>query len=285
MLGKIMEFTKMHGLGNDFVVLHRDNDEPDSVWSNLAERMCHRHFGIGADGLVIILPSLEGDFLMRIFNSDGSEPEMCGNAIRCVAKYLYDRQLIQKKTMRIQTLAGVKIIDVEVCNDEVASVKVNMGNPILSPEEIPVAYSGDLGSVVNEKLHVEDEELAITCVSMGNPHAVIFADIDDNYLKQMGPNIEEHNYFPEKTNVEFVKVISPQEIDVKVWERGAGVTLACGTGACATVVASILNDYVDRDKKILVHLPGGDLNIYWDKTGDVYMEGPAEEVFTGKFKT
>ncbi|ADL13362.1 diaminopimelate epimerase [Acetohalobium arabaticum] len=277
-----MEFTKMHGLGNDFVMVNGFNEDIADP-NQLAEAICDRHFGVGADGLVLILPSKqeEADFRMRIFNPDGSEPEMCGNAIRCFGKYLYDRDLTEKTKIRVETLAGIIVPELIIEKDQVEAVQVDMGQPGLGSTDIPIT-GVNKDKVIKEKLEVENEEYEITAVSMGNPHTVIFVDDADDFpVTEVGPKIEEHPRFPEKTNVEFIEVMNRSEIKMRVWERGAGVTLACGTGACGSTVASILNDYTNQ--KVEVHLLGGDLTIEWTEDSHVYMTGPAEEVFVGEW--
>jgi diaminopimelate epimerase len=280
-----MKFTKMHGLGNDFVFVNMlDSKIAESVpedLSALAERVCHRRFGVGGDGLILVLPSDEADFRMRIFNNDGSEPEMCGNGIRCFAKYVRDRGYTLKDKVSVSTLAGIKVVELHCEDNKVESVTVDMGAPILIPGDIPVIWEGD--SVIGGEIDIDGTKFKMTCVSMGNPHAVIFVDnINQVDLEGVGPKIETHRVFPRKTNVEFVQVLSESEIRMRVWERGAGVTLACGTGACASTVASILNGKTSRS--IDVHLDGGTLSIEWnEKDGHVYMSGPATEVFEGEF--
>jgi len=274
-----MEFSKVQGLGNDFVII-KDLESKITDYSSLAQKACDRHFGVGADGLMVVLPSKQADFRMRIINSDGSEPEMCGNGIRCFAKYVYDEGLTTKADLTVETLAGIIKPKLIIENGQVKSVRVNMGEPRLLREEIPA--QGETGTkVINEKLLVEDKEFAITCVSMGNPHCIIFTDDADSLVNSYGSALETHQFFPRKTNVEFVEVISSQEVKMRVWERGAGITLACGTGACATAVACVLNGKTER--KIIVHLLGGDLEIEWsEENNHIYMTGPAERVFDGK---
>ena len=275
-----LEFVKLHGAGNDFVVLDSLRGELDGVdLSSLAVRMCDRHFGIGADGLVLVLPSDLAQYRMRIVNSDGSEAEMCGNGIRCFARYLFDREMAGE-SMTVETLAGVRTIDVVTTGSSEVGFRVNMGAPGLDAKEIPVA--GLEGRVISRPLEVDGTRFDITCVSVGVPHCVIFVDsAADVPFWQLGPAVESHSAFPRGTNVEFAEVMGRDEVKVRVWERGAGITLACGTGACATVVAGVLNGVMDR--KATVHLPGGDLQIHWQEGGEVYMTGPAEEVFTGTF--
>lgn len=278
-----MKFTKMHGLGNDFVMV--DGFKEDIADPNqLAEAICDRHFGVGADGLILILPSKQedADFRMRIFNSDGSEPEMCGNGIRCFGKYLYDHDLTEKTKIRVETLAGIIVPELIIEENQVEAVQVDMGQPGLGSTDIPIT-GVNKDKVIKEKLEVGNEEYEITAVSMGNPHTVIFVDDADDFpVTEVGPKVEEHPRFPEKTNVEFIEVMNRSEIKMRVWERGAGVTLACGTGACGSTVASILNDYTDQE--VEVHLLGGDLTIEWAEDSHVYMTGPAEEVFVGEWR-
>ncbi len=278
-----MEFTKMHGLGNDFVLVNCFAEDIDNA-NQLAEEICDRHFGVGADGLVLVLPAQieEADFRMRIFNPDGSEPEMCGNAIRCFGKYLYEKELTDKTKIKVETLAGIIIPELIIEDGDVQAVKVDMGEPRLHSSEIPIE-GVDKEEVVKEKLDVDGEEYEITTVSMGNPHCVVFVDDAEEFpVTEVGPKVEEHPRFPEKTNVEFIEVINSSEIKMRVWERGAGVTLACGTGACGSTVASILNELTDR--KVEVHLLGGDLTIEWNEENNhIYMTGPAEEVFVGEW--
>ena len=276
---KELEFVKAQGIGNDFILIDclRDN-LGDTNLAALAVRLCDRNFGIGGDGLILILPSERADYRMRVINSDGSEAEMCGNGIRCLAKYLFDRGLAGE-SVAVETLAGVKTVAVVARDGQGVRFTVDMGVPRLEAEEIPV--SGFEGKVISRPLDVDGRRFNITCVSMGNPHCVIFADSRErSTLENLGPKIENHPAFPNKTNVEFVRLINDHELQVNVWERGAGITLACGTGACASVVAGVLNGKVGR--KATVHLPGGDLLIDWHEHGSVYMTGPAEEVFTGR---
>ncbi len=276
-----MLFTKVHGLGNDFILVNAGIGErfPDD-YATLAKETCDRKFGIGADGLVLLLDSGVADVRMRIMNSDGTEAEMCGNAIRCVAQYLYEHNIVRKEQIKVETLAGIIVPQVILQNGMVEAIKVNMGEPRLQRAEIPMV--GEAGQVVNDILEVDDQKFYITAVSMGNPHCVIFVeDIDSIPLHRIGPRIEHHPAFPKKTNVEFVQVLNPQEVRMVVWERGAGPTLACGTGACAVAVAGILNGLTE--KKVTVHLPGGSLEIEWDDNGKVYMTGPAKEVFHGEY--
>ncbi|MFZ3170663.1 MAG: diaminopimelate epimerase [Carboxydocellales bacterium] len=277
-----MRFTKVHGLGNDFVMVNCLEEKNLPAYPELAKAVCDRNFGVGADGLVLILPAeMPGaDIKMRIFNSDGSEPEMCGNAIRCFGKYVYTQGIVPKTTINVETLGGLRIPQLLMENGVVTGVRVDMGEPQLERALIPM--TGPEGRVVNQPIKVEDREYKVTCVSMGNPHCITFVDqINDLEVREWGPKLETHPLFPRKTNVEFVQVISPSEVNMRVWERGAGVTLACGTGACGTVVAAVLNNKTNR--QVTVHLAGGDLLIEWAEDNHVYMTGPATEVFSGEY--
>ena len=276
-----MQFTKMHGIGNDFVVLDCLKSEIDETsLPDLARRLCDRRFGIGADGLILVLPSRVAHLRMRMFNPDGSEAEMCGNGIRCFAKYAYDRKHINSAQMSVETLAGVKSLKLSTQSGKVTSVTVDMGVPRLAPEEIPVRVDG-VQMVIGYPLRAGGKKLEFTAVSMGNPHAVIFLDNVATFpVEKVGPEIENHKLFPKRTNVQFVQVVNSREIILRTWERGAGMTLACGTGACAAVVAGALNKLTGRE--VLVHLPGGDLHIEWLGDGRVLMTGPAAEVFVGE---
>ncbi|MDQ0059567.1 diaminopimelate epimerase [Paenibacillus harenae] len=274
-----MNFTKMNGLGNDFIVVAGERQLPGNA-AELAIELCNRYFGIGADGLVYILPSEIADFRMRIINSDGSEAEQCGNAIRCVAKYVYDNGLTNKEEITIETLgAGAQKVQLTVSDAKVQSVRVDMGEPILNGLQVPTTV--DAEPVIQHPIEVDGREFRFTAVSMGNPHCVIYVDDAVNFdLNTWGPKLEKHPMFPRKINVEFVTVNSRTHTDMRVWERGAGPTLACGTGACATVVASVLNGATDRTAT--VSLKGGDLLIEWNESDNhVYMTGPAAEVFRG----
>jgi diaminopimelate epimerase len=274
-----MNFTKMHGLGNDFIVVAGESRLPDNV-SGLAIRYCNRNFGIGADGLVFILPSDKADFLMRIINSDGSEAEQCGNAIRCAAKYVYDNGLTDKTELGIETIgAGAQTVRLNVKDGKTLTVRVDMGAPILDGLAVPTTVDGN--PVMGHPVEVEGTEFRFTAVSMGNPHCVIYVDDAAGFdLHRWGPKLETHPLFPKRINVEFATVRSRSHIDMRVWERGAGPTLACGTGACATLVASVLDGKADRSA--VVSLKGGDLEIEWSETDNrVYMTGPAETVFRG----
>ena len=278
-----IDFVKMHGLGNDFILIDcLSKPLGDSLFlSYLAKKLCNRNFGIGADGLILILPSSKADLKMRIFNFDGSEAQMCGNGIRCFAKYAYENKLISKNKFTVETLAGIIIPELTITNNKILGVKVNMGTPKLRRREIPM-NGKDTPTVVNETLKINPEQtFKITCVSMGNPHCITFVnDVQSIPVNEIGPKIENHPLFPEKTNVEFIQVLNMQEINFRVWERGVGETLACGTGACAALVAAVLNKKTDREATI--HLPGGDLHIQWADDGNIYMTGPAELVFKGE---
>ncbi|OAB30268.1 diaminopimelate epimerase [Paenibacillus macquariensis subsp. defensor] len=274
-----MEFTKMHGLGNDFIVVYGEQELPHNA-SELAVSLCHRFFGIGADGLVYILPSDVADFRMRIINSDGSEAEQCGNAIRCVAKYVYDHGYVTKDKITIETLgAGAQHVQLQVKDGNVEKVTVDMGEPILDGVQIPTSLQGN--PIMNQPLEVEGQLYHFTAVSMGNPHCVIYVEDAVSFdLGKWGPPLEVHPFFPKKVNVEFATVQDRNHVDMRVWERGAGPTLACGTGACATLVSSVLNGKTDRSAWI--SLKGGDLFIEWNEDDNhVYMTGPASVVYTG----
>ncbi|RTE08678.1 diaminopimelate epimerase [Paenibacillus whitsoniae] len=274
-----MNFTKMHGLGNDFIVVYGERELPAGA-DQLAIRLCNRNFSIGADGVVFILPSEKADFQMRIINADGSEAEQCGNAVRCVSKYVYDHKLVDSTDITIETIgAGVQKIEVQVKDGKVVTARVDMGEPILQGLQVPTTIDSD--QVVQHPIEVDGMTFTFTAVSMGNPHCVIYVDDAIHFdLAVWGPKLETHPMFPRRTNVEFATVQNRAYTDMRVWERGAGPTLACGTGACATLVASVLNGYSDRDS--IVSLKGGELFISWNETDNrVYMTGPAEEVFTG----
>ncbi|URN93269.1 MAG: diaminopimelate epimerase [Candidatus Pristimantibacillus lignocellulolyticus] len=277
-----MEFTKMHGLGNDFVIVYGEQQLPANA-SELALQVCNRFFGIGADGLVYILPSDKADFRMRIMNSDGTEAEQCGNAIRCVSKYVYDNNLIQSEEITIETLgAGVQKVQLMINDGSVEKVRVDMGAPILHGLTIPTTIDSD--PVIEHPIEANGQQFTFTAVSMGNPHCVIpVEDAATLDYSVIGPILETHELFPKKINVEFITVYNRSHIEMRVWERGAGPTLACGTGACATLVASALRGVTDREATI--SLKGGDLYIEWNSSDNhVYMTGPAEEVFRGKFE-
>ena len=274
-----MKFTKMHGAGNDYVYVDCFKEKVDNP-SEVAIKVSNRNFGIGSDGLILIMPSDKADVRMRMFNSDGSESEMCGNGIRCVAKYSYDHGIVAKKEITAETGAGILTLQLFAgADNKVERVRVNMGPPRLSREEIPMNGS-PVPQVVAEELTILDKTFKITCVSMGNPHCIIYVDDVDSFpVEKYGPLIENHQLVPRRTNVEFIQIISRTEVKQRTWERGAGETLACGTGASAVCVAGVLNGVTDR--KILNHLAGGDLELEWVENGPVFMTGPATEVFSG----
>ena len=278
----MLKFTKMHGLGNDYVYMDAINQNIENR-SELAKYVSDRHFGIGSDGLILICKSDVADFRMEMYNQDGSQAEMCGNGIRCVGKFVYDNGLTNKKNLKIETLAGIKELELTTKNEKVEDVKVDMGEPILEPEKIPVV--SEESPVKNLKLNLLDKNLKFTCVSMGNPHAITFIDedVDKFEVEKYGKVAEINKVFPKRTNVEFINIIDKNKIKMRVWERGAGETLACGTGACASTVASILNGYTDRN--ITVELLGGSLKIEWNKDDNhIYMTGPATNVFKGFYE-
>lgn len=275
-----MKFTKMHGAGNDYVYVNCF-DENVSDPAATAIKVSNRNFGIGSDGLILIMPSDKADVRMRMFNSDGSESEMCGNGIRCVAKYAYDHGIVAKTEITAETGAGILTLQLfPNAANKIDRVRVNMGPPRLSRAEIPMNGT-PATQVVAEELTVLDKTFRITCVSMGNPHCIIYVDDVDTFpVATYGPLIENHQLFPRRTNVEFIQIISRTEVKQRTWERGAGETLACGTGASAVCVAGVLNNVTDR--KILNHLAGGDLELEWVENGPVFMTGPATEVFSGE---
>ena len=274
-----IKFTKMQGLGNDYIYVNCFTQTIENP-SVVAKKVSDRHFGIGSDGLVLILPSQVADFRMRMFNSDGSEAEMCGNAIRCVGKFVYDNKLTDKNVIKVETLAGIKVLDMAVENGQITLIKVDMGEPILEPEKIPVI--SEKSRFISDEVEVNGDIFKVTCVSMGNPHAVTYVkDVENFPLEVVGPIMETHKLYPRKINSEFVEVIDRNTLKMRVWERGAGETLACGTGACAVLVASVLNDLSER--KATVKLLGGDLLIEWNETDNhVYKTGPAMKVFDGE---
>ena len=275
-----VNFTKMHGTGNDYIYIECLDKIFEAPARETVAKMCDRHFGIGGDGVVFIVPSLTADFGMRMFNADGSEAEMCGNAVRCIAKYLYDRKKTNKTVIDLETKAGVKRLQLAVDQGSVKRVRVDMGRPLLEPSQIPVVSSKE--KVVGEPFRIEENDLAVTCVSMGNPHAVFFVgEITDYLVHGLGPLIEVHPFFPAKTNVEFVQVIDRNHLQMRVWERGSGETLSCGTGACACVVAGVLNGLCER--VVTVSVRGGDLRIEWPEAGNVFKSGPAEFAFDGTY--
>jgi diaminopimelate epimerase len=271
-----MKFWKMHGLGNDYVVIdNRDGKIHKATVAELSRRLCNRRFSIGADGLLLVFNSNSADVKMRIFNADGSEAEMCGNGIRCFAKYCYENNITQKANLTVETLAGVKQVWLTLQNDQIQSIRVDMGLPVMKRCNIPMRGED---SCINEDLTINGETYKVTCLSVGNPHCVIFVDDLDSFpVNIIGPKIENHHLFPKRTNVEFVQVLSRSEMKVRVWERGCGETLACGTGACAAVVAGKTLQKVED--KVTVHLIGGDLDIEY--ANRLFLNGPAEKVFEG----
>jgi len=276
-----MKFTKMHGAGNDYVYVNCFAETVDNP-TEVAIKVSNRNFGIGSDGLILIMPSDKADVKMRMFNSDGSESEMCGNGIRCVAKYAYDHGIVGKKEITAETGAGILTLQLFTGSDnKVDRVRVNMGKPRLTKQEIPMLGEPVDARTVAQPLNIMHTVFSITCVSMGNPHCIIFVDDVEHFqVEKYGPLIENHDIFPRRTNVEFVQIISRSEVRQRTWERGAGETLACGTGASAVCVAGVLNGLTD--KKILNHLSGGDLELEWAEDGHLYMTGPATEVFSGE---
>jgi diaminopimelate epimerase len=274
-----MQFTKMQGIGNDYVYVDCFRQEMPHDPAGLSRAISNRNFGIGSDGLILICPSTSADARMRMFNADGSESEMCGNGIRCVAKFLYDHGLVRKSTLKIETGRGVLSLELQIQSGSVHQVRVDMGEPILEASAIPTTLPGS--PPINVPLEVAGRTLAVTCVSMGNPHCVTFVDeATDELVHGIGPKIETHPAFPRKTNVEFITVKSPDELIMRVWERGSGETMACGTGACGAAVAGVLAGKSQR--QVTMHLRGGDLQLHWsEKDNHVYMTGPAVEVYSG----
>lgn len=276
-----MKFTKMHGIGNDYVYVNCFEETVENP-SAVARYVSDRHFGIGSDGLILIKPSDIADCEMDMYNLDGSQGAMCGNGIRCVAKYVYDNGIARKPEITVATRSGLKYLSITEENGKAVSIKVNMGSPILTAKQIPVV--SDKEEVINEPLKVNGDTYYITCVSMGNPHAITYVDdLKSLEIEKIGPGFENHVRFPDRVNTEFVKVIDRHTVEMRVWERGSGETLACGTGACAVAVASILNEHVDEDAPVTVKLLGGDLQIFWNRQENlVYMTGPAATVFDGE---
>lgn len=274
-----MRFTKMHGIGNDYVYVNCFAEPLPRDPAALSRAVSDRHTGIGSDGLILICPSTQADARMSMYNADGSESEMCGNGIRCVAKYLYDHAVVRKPELTIETGRGVLTLELQVQDGTVRQVRVDMGEPILESARIPTTLPGN--PPVNVPLDLSDVALRVTCVSMGNPHCVTFVDAaTDALVHGAGPRVERHEVFPRRTNVEFVEVRSPDEVRMRVWERGSGETQACGTGACAVAVAGVLAGRTRR--RLVAHLPGGTLQLHWSETNNhVYMTGPAVEVFSG----
>lgn len=273
-----MEFTKMHGLGNDYVCVNCFREKIENP-SKVAKEICDRHFGVGADGVILVEPSAKADFKMEIYNADGSAARMCGNGIRCLGKYVYESGMTGKSSFAVETLSGIRHLTLQVQDDQVKTLCVDMGTPRLNAHSIPILCEKDL--VLNDSIFVQGKEYRMTGISMGNPHAVVFVDDVKNFpVSKVGPAFEMHPRFPERINTEFCLVLDRQTIEMRVWERGAGETYACGTGACAVCVASVLNGLTDE--KVTVKLLGGDLFIHWDRSVNrVYMTGPAVRVFDG----
>ncbi len=276
-----MKFTKMHGCGNDYVYVDCTVEKVDAP-EEVSRFVSDRHFGIGSDGLILICPSGIADVRMRMFNADGSEGAMCGNGIRCVGKYAYDHGLVQKEEITVETGSGVRTLRLHTKDGRVDTVTVDMGKPETAPEKIPVKLPESMEAVIDYPITADRTEWRITCVSMGNPHGVVFVEENQTLdLPKIGPSFEHHPWFPDRINTEFVKILSRKEISMRVWERGSGETMACGTGACASVVASVLNGLTEET--VTVHLLGGDLRITYDKAAErVWMEGSATEVFSGE---
>ena len=274
-----IKFSKMHGIGNDYVVLDGLRHERD--WTTLARQMCDRHYGVGSDGLLVVQPSQQADLRFRMFNPDGSESEMCGNGIRCFAKYVHDNGILAKRELRLETGNGVLNLALDVPNGHVERVTVAMGVPEFRPDRVPVAASGE--RAFDLKVDAVGADVVVSCVSMGNPHAVMFLDgpVADFPLEEVGPRVERHALFPRRVNFEVVEVKSRGELDVRVWERGAGITLACGTGACGVVAVARTKGLIDERAR--VNMPGGPLEVAWDGKGDVMMTGPATLVFDGEW--
>jgi len=277
-----LQFTKLHGLGNDYIYLNGlEQDLSSYDLGKLARILSDRHFGVGGDGIILILASEQADFRMRIFNSDGSEAEMCGNGLRGFAKYVYEHGLTDKLKLEVETGAGIIPLAMDVTEGRVVAVSLDMGEPQLQRQQIPMRGEPAEEPVIEEPLEVEGTTVKITCVSMGNPHCVIFVDDVDSFpVTELGPKIENHELFPERTNVEFITVLDRQRLQMRVWERGAGETLACGTGASAATVAGMLTERSDR--RVEVSLLGGELQVEWAEDNHVFLTGPATEVFSGE---
>ena len=276
----MIKFTKMHGLGNDYVYIDCTDEQKIKNISSLAQFISNRHFGVGSDGLILICKSDIADFKMRMFNYDGTEAEMCGNGIRCVGKFVYDKGLTKKDNITVETLAGIKKLKFNITEGNVETVEVDMGEPILEPDKIPVISEEAI--VKNLKIKARENEFKFTCVSMGNPHAITIVDNTKDFnIEKYGPVLEKDEHFPRRANIEFIELVDKNNIKMRVWERGAGETLACGTGACASVVACALNGYIENEAN--VELLGGTLKIRWDKENNhIYMTGPATTVFEGE---
>jgi diaminopimelate epimerase len=277
-----MRFTKMHGTGNDYIYLDAHTERLDGLdLPALARVLSDRHFGVGGDGIILIMPSDRADFRMRMFNADGTESEMCGNGMRCFAKYVYDRGLTDKAQLVVETGGGLIRPSLSITDGRVTSVTVDMGRPALSRRAIPMAGAPEDGRVIGEPLAVNGGQVRVTCVNMGNPHCVLFVDdVEEAPVRSLGPRIEHHEAFPARINVEFVKVLAPDRLRMRVWERGSGETLACGTGASASLVAAALNDLARR--ACTVELRGGELGVEWREDDHVFITGPAVEVFSGE---
>ncbi len=277
---ELISFTKMHGIGNDYIYINCMESVPDRL-PELAEEMSDRHFGVGGDGIVLICPSDKADFRMRMFNNDGSAARMCGNASRCIAKYVHDHKLTDKTCISLETLSGIKVLSLNMSpSGEVESVTVDMGEPELNAGLVPVRSTAE--KMVEEPVATSCGEVRVTAVSMGNPHGVVFVDrIEDVPFETLGPELEKHSMWPDRANIEFLQIISPSEARMRVWERGTGETLACGTGACASAVAAALTGRCGRE--VTIHLRGGDLHIRWANNGHVMMTGGATEVFEGNY--
>ncbi|MDD2376326.1 MAG: diaminopimelate epimerase [Clostridia bacterium] len=276
-----INFFKMHGTGNDYIFIDCIKDQIilENI-STISIKLSNRHFGIGADGIVLILPSEVANIKMRMFNSDGSEGNMCGNAIRCIAKYVYEKKYTENTHITIETLSGIKDLWISENKGKVSQVEVDMGKPIFDPKLIPAISTKKI--ILNEKIIIDYTIYNITCLSMGNPHCVVFVDDLENLdLNKIGPMFENNNRFSNRINTEFIKILSENEISMRVWERGSGETLSCGTGACAAAVASILNKFCNYDSDILIHLIGGILTVKYKQDGNVYLKGPAECVYEG----
>ncbi len=275
-----MKFTKMHGTGNDYVYVNLFEETVENL-NEASIKVSDRHFGIGSDGLICVAPSEVADCRMIMFNADGSEGAMCGNGIRCVAKYAYDHGIVDKEQITVETKSGIKHLDLTVENGKVVYVKVNMGQAILKPADIPVKADGE--DFVAQTIQVDGKEYTVTCVSMGNPHCVVFTTgIDELDLEKIGPHFEKHELFPDRINTEFVEVIDRHTLKMRVWERGSGETISCGTGTCATVVAAVLNGHCDHGEEVEVQIRGGSLYDTYLENGEVLMKGPATEVFQGE---
>ena len=279
-----MKFTKMHGAGNDYIYVNCFEETVEDP-NALALKISDRHFGVGSDGLVLIKPSKAADFMMDMYNSDGSRGKMCGNATRCVAKYVYDNKMTDKTEISLETLSGIKYIKMNIGSDgKVESARVNMGEPILAAKDIPTMFEGD--EVVDKPAKVNGQDYRITCVSMGNPHCILYIDDTDSLdIEKFGPHFEHYKMFPDRINTEFIQRVDSSSFKMRVWERGAGETLACGTGACASLVAGVLNGYYKKDEDVKVILLGGELTIRWSSEDNcVYMTGPAATVCTGEYE-